>query len=91
MAPPKIISTMTATTLHDVLYTIYIVLCIFYYLDVLITKYGATVADWWARPKPAPLPRIDPHMDERQVLSRTPDFEPAAKAARRSTRRSSNQ
>lgn len=70
---------MTAPTLHDVLYTIYIVLCIFYYLDVLITKYGATITNWWAvlvrwlRPLP--------HIDEPQVSPRTP-------AIRRSTRRS---
>jgi hypothetical protein len=70
-------------TLHDALYTIYIILCIFHYSDMLITKYGPPLRDWWKRRQaPQPLPR----MDERQVWSRTPDTV-EAKAVRRSTRR----
>ena len=77
---PKIIFHMTGSSLHDVLYTVYIVLCIFYYLDVLITKYGRPLMNWL---------RIDiaPRAEEPPVAIRTPE----PMAVRRSTRRSTNQ
>lgn len=56
-------------TVHDVLYTIYIVLCIIYYSDVLVGKYGPRLLEWWqARNKFTPEPL--PHMDERQAAPR---------------------